>query len=271
MKNALMILALADTIFPAFGFAEEMTVARAKHLIIIGVDGMSPDGIRHAKTPVMDRLMRDGSYSFHARCVLPSSSSANWASMIMGVGPEMHGITSNDWDREESMSPPVVTGSEDIFPTIFGVLRKARPAAAIGAIYHWDGFGRLFERNGVSFDHPAVSEEDAAVTAARYIREVKPAFTSFIWITSTEQATPLAMVLPNIMPQSVKQILLSGRSSMRPARQASRRTWSSSSARIMVVSAGDMEESRWRKQRSLSSLPGKESGRSGAGATHIYL
>ena len=37
--------------------------------------------------------------SIHARGVIPTVSSPNWASMIMGAGPEQHGITSNDWSE----------------------------------------------------------------------------------------------------------------------------------------------------------------------------
>jgi hypothetical protein len=171
-----MIAALAGAVFPLNSPAGELDTQRAGHIIIIGVDGMSPDGVRRANTPVMDRLMKNGSHSMHARTVLPSSSSPNWASMIMGVGPEIHGITSNDWERDEAILPPAVTGIEPIFPTIFGTLRQAWPTAAIGAVYHWGGFGRLFEKSAVSYDRPAASEDDAARAAAQYIREKSPAF-----------------------------------------------------------------------------------------------
>ncbi len=51
----------------------------------------------------------------HGRAVLPTVSSPNWASMIMGVGPEQHGITSNEWERDEHVLPPVNEGPEKIF------------------------------------------------------------------------------------------------------------------------------------------------------------
>ncbi len=171
-----MIAALVGSMLPLNSPAAQPDVQRAGHIIIIGVDGMSPDGVRRAKTPVMDRLMKNGSHSMHARTVLPSSSSPNWASMIMGVGPEMHGITSNDWERDEAILPPAVTGMENIFPTIFGTLRRARPTASIGAVYHWDGFGRLFEKSAVSFDRSAASESEAAMIAVRTIKESAPMF-----------------------------------------------------------------------------------------------
>src|SRR2546425_11801985 len=72
-----------------------------EHVVIIGVDGMSPTGVEVAKTPHMHQLMREGAYTLHARGVMPTVSSRNWASMIMGAGPEQHGVTSNDWERSE--------------------------------------------------------------------------------------------------------------------------------------------------------------------------
>ncbi|MEJ0105129.1 MAG: alkaline phosphatase family protein [Bacteroidota bacterium] len=107
------------------------------HVIIIGVDGMSPDGIRTASTPVMHSLIDNGSVKWNVRTVLPSSSSPNWASMIMGGGTELHGITDNDWEREEYSLPAIVSDEEGIFPTIFGWVRKYKPGAEIGVAYQW--------------------------------------------------------------------------------------------------------------------------------------
>ncbi len=147
-----------------------------KHVIVIGVDGLSPNGIVNADTPVLDTLMKNGAYTLNARGVLPTSSSSNWASMVSGAGPEQHGITSNDWERDDRPYPPVVTGTEDIFPTIFGVVRKQRPDLEIGAIYHWSGFGRLIEKSALSFDMNPETEHATAATAVRYIKNKKPGF-----------------------------------------------------------------------------------------------
>ena len=78
----------------------------APRVVVIGVDGMSPDGIRHADTPHMDALMASGAYSFKARAVLTTSSSQNWASMMMGAGPVQHGITSNARRPAPARLPP---------------------------------------------------------------------------------------------------------------------------------------------------------------------
>lgn len=164
----------------AVGIAVGLWAANASgatHVIIIGVDGMSPDGIRQGRTPHMDRLMKEGAYTFHGRGVMPTSSSPNWASMIMGAGPEQHGVTSNDWRPNNFDLAPTVTGPGGIFPTIFAVLRKERPKSIIGCFYDWGGFGRLVERKAPDVLKHTPGPAKTTEEASRFIRERKPAFT----------------------------------------------------------------------------------------------
>ncbi len=147
------------------------------HVIVIGFDGLSPDGLRKADTPTFDRVMAEGAHTLHARAVLPTSSSPNWASMIMGAGPEQHGITSNAWERDNLILPTVAQGDPFLFPTIFGLLDAQRDSVEIGAIYHWGGFGRLFEKQAVDFNVHPITEEETAVEASTYLLEKSPDFT----------------------------------------------------------------------------------------------
>ena len=147
-----------------------------EHVIIIGVDGMSPDGIRKADTPIMDNLMENGAFTLHARNVLPTSSSPNWASMIMGAGPEQHGITSNEWQPDDHELPPVVRNEAGIFPTIFWLIHNNDPDAELGAIYHWADFGRLFEKSAVDHDVTYKNENRIVDESVEYITEKKPKF-----------------------------------------------------------------------------------------------
>lgn len=147
-----------------------------EHVIVIGVDGMSPDGIRNATTPVMDGMIAGGAVKRKVRTVLTTSSSQNWASMIMGAGPEQHGIINNDWERDDHTLPPVAAGEEGIFPSIFGILRQQRPNAEIGAVYHWKGFGRLFEKKAVNYDKNFSTEDLTATDFIQYIKTKKPTF-----------------------------------------------------------------------------------------------
>ena len=158
-----------------------------RHILVIGVDGMSPDGIEQASTPVMDRLITGGSHTFHARAVLPSSSSPNWASMIMGAGPEQHGITSNDWEKDRYTLPFSAENEFHHFPTIFYLMYKNNPAAEIGAIYHWEGFGRLVEPEVLDFNRHEETEDQTITTACAYLRDKRPEF-CFIHLDHVDHA-----------------------------------------------------------------------------------
>jgi predicted AlkP superfamily pyrophosphatase or phosphodiesterase len=158
-----------------------------EHIIVIGIDGLSPDGVLHAKDPVMKRMISNGAVKRKVRTVLPSDSSPNWASMISGAGPEQHGVRDNDWERDKHSLPPVVSGQEGIFPTIFGVIHSARPGAEIGAVYNWSGFGRLFEKNAVNYDTTFSSADATVACFVRYLSEKKPVF-SFVHMDHVDHA-----------------------------------------------------------------------------------
>ncbi len=149
----------------------------AKHVVVIGFDGLSPNGLSNAKTPNFDKLIREGASTLHARSVLPSSSSPNWASMIMGAGPEQHGITSNSWERNAIELPTVVQKEDFLFPTIFKTIDAQIQNAEIGAIYQWGGFGRLFEKSAVDFDSNPKTEDETAAVASSYLKSKQPTFT----------------------------------------------------------------------------------------------
>lgn len=149
----------------------------ASHVVVIGCDGMSPNGVTNAAAPVMKRMMREGAFTLHARGVMPTSSSPNWASMIMGAGPEQHGVTSNDWETNKYEIEPLVRGIGPMFPTIFGQLRVEMPSATIACFHDWDGFGRLFERQALNKIEDSDGPTNAALHAIEYIKTEKPTFT----------------------------------------------------------------------------------------------
>jgi len=169
MKRALLLLACLFAVVPWAAAADAKP-----RFIVIGVDGLSPDGVGQALTPVMDRLMIEGAYTLKARAVMPTSSSPNWASMIMGAGPEQHGITSNDWQPDKFEVPPTHAGPSGLFPTIFAVLREQRPLAVSGVFHDWGDFGRLFERDLVSKIEDSDGPTNAVRSAMKWFREANP-------------------------------------------------------------------------------------------------
>lgn len=146
---------------------------KVKHVVVLGFDGLSPNGLLNVNTPTFDKLMLEGSFSLHARAVLPTDSSPNWASMIMGASPAQHGITSNGWEVDDHVLSPVVEDASGIFPTIFNIVHKQIPDSKIGVIYDWGGFGRLFEKWAVDYDVNPADENETVEMACAYIEENK--------------------------------------------------------------------------------------------------
>lgn len=175
LKNSkILACLLIGGMLASCGKESEKMPSGIEHVIVIGVDGLSPDGIQKAKTPVIDDMISKGSVKWNVRTVLTSSSSQNWMSMISGAGPEQHGVINNDWEMDDHTLPPIVQEADGRFPTIFSILRKAKPDAEIGTVYHWDGFGRLFQKNALNYDKNYSTEDSTATDFIRYVKEKKP-------------------------------------------------------------------------------------------------
>lgn len=147
----------------------------AKHIIFIGSDGLGAYAFEKAKVPNLRRLMKNGSYSLKARAVLPSSSAVNWASMLMGSGPELHGFT--EWDSRKPELPSAIVGKSGIYPGIFNLVDAQMPNAKKGASYTWGGIRNLFERKLVDLDYNGSTDEKTVEKALEFISEEKSVFT----------------------------------------------------------------------------------------------
>ena len=145
-----------------------------EHVLIIGVDCMSPRGMKKTDTPTLDRLMQEGAFTLKARGVLPTKSSPNWASMLMGAGPEQHGITSNAWVPVLHAIAPTLRGPGGIFPTIVSLVREQRPESKIAVIHDWPGFSLLFERQMTDLAISPGDEQETTNKAIAYLKEEKP-------------------------------------------------------------------------------------------------
>lgn len=163
------------------------TAVSVEHVIVVGCDGMGSLALRSNPPPVLTRLMAEGAWTLEARGVMPTVSSPNWASMIMGAGPEQHGVTSNEWETNKFNFAPIEAGPEGMFPTMFGALRKGRPNAVIACVHDWDGFGRLLERSAMNYLTNVSPSEKTAVNAVSVIGAMKPTLL-FIHFDSVDHA-----------------------------------------------------------------------------------
>src|SRR6185437_1049810 len=117
-----------------------------QRMAVIGIDGLSVEGVRSAKAVHLQALMGNAAWTLEARGVMPTLSSPNWESIITGSAPEQHGITSNGYLKKKIALQPSCIDAEGRFPTIFEILRQQRPSSRIAVVHDWDGFADLLEK-----------------------------------------------------------------------------------------------------------------------------
>ncbi|MEA5258378.1 alkaline phosphatase [Arcicella aquatica] len=173
MLNQLTKIILQTFLFIVFS-QTIFSQSKIEHVILIGVDGLGAYSFKKTRVPNLRKLMSEGSWTMQARSVLPSSSAPNWASMVMGVGPELHGYTT--WGSEKPDLPARVLDEYGMFPNVYSLLRKAKPSSQIGVIYEWDGIGFLFPKQAVDKDQNCEGDSATTLSAVGYIKEKKPNF-----------------------------------------------------------------------------------------------
>ncbi|GAB4469204.1 MAG: alkaline phosphatase family protein [Armatimonadaceae bacterium] len=98
---------------------------RKHRVLLCSMDGVRPDAIAATQTPCIDGLAANGAYTWEARTVMPSVTLPCHTSMVRGVPPERHGITSNVFTP---MARPV--------PSLFEVAAAA--GLRVGMFFNWE-------------------------------------------------------------------------------------------------------------------------------------
>lgn len=181
MKKLNVVLAVVLAVLTMNSFAKAPGVKGVKHVVLIGLDGWGAYSVPKANMPNVKSLMEKGSYTLESRSILPSSSAPNWAAMFMGVGPELHGYTT--WGSKTPEIPSRVTLKNGIFPTVFQVVRDARPDAEIGVFSEWLGIKYLIDTLSVNVYQNTTDYNKYPTalceTAVKYIKEKKPTLAAF--------------------------------------------------------------------------------------------
>jgi len=173
MCSSLLQRSLASVLFICA--AAVLPVAAQQRVILFGVDGLAPEGIAKAKTPNIHALMKSGAWSMHARAVTPTSSSSNWAAMVMGAPTELTGVTSNDWQPDRFTIAPACQDAPGIFPSLYSLLHIQHPAAKAAIFTDWPDYVRLVEPGVVGKIYSVDEKEDDAFDhALAYLESDRP-------------------------------------------------------------------------------------------------
>lgn len=92
---------------------------KPKYVVMIGIDGMAGYALKSGYSPNMNYLMHNGAYTLQARDVLPTSSAANWASVMFATDPVKHGVVDQDlWNFNHTVHGKVNANQISIFDEI---------------------------------------------------------------------------------------------------------------------------------------------------------
>lgn len=184
------IVALALTALLGCGLTVCHAAKPAKHLVMIGVDGLASHDFpaRAHDIPNIQRMIDQGSSTLHKRAVYPTASAMNWSSVYKGVPTEMHGYTKNDFKPQFQ---PMASNERGIYPTIFTAIREQIPDASTGLACDWDVIKHLTDSATIDFvsylQAPGFDPAPVAESIFPFIRENKPTFVS-IYLDSTDHA-----------------------------------------------------------------------------------
>jgi predicted AlkP superfamily pyrophosphatase or phosphodiesterase len=170
MKNTLLIIL-------CLCMAACLHSQQIRHVVVIGIDGCDIDGLTHAHTPHIDSLRAHGSWTYECKAQMPTVSSPNWASILDGVPPAVHGIWSNSWHRRDIRDSVYCGGRKgETVPTIFKVLHQSNKHAQICCITEWWSFRRLVDRRVCSLLQRTVWESVTDVRVPTVISVRRPEF-----------------------------------------------------------------------------------------------
>ncbi len=120
----------------------------AKHVVLIGVDGMGAQYIPWERMPNLSKL-RDGGHYAVGRDSFPTSSGINWGTVMFGTVVEIHGY--RNWNSKKPDVPAPYVTDKGIPPCIFHEIKRQDPSAYTVSLYNWDGIGFVHATNEVDY------------------------------------------------------------------------------------------------------------------------
>jgi hypothetical protein len=145
------------------------------HVIVIGTDGLgshnlwreSERGIPAPKIPHIEGLIAKGAWSKKAQIDERYFSGPNWMGMLTSAPSSQHGVITNNCERGNGLE------------TIFGALRKARPALGITVVYEWGSIACYPEEGSVT---RYVKSDSTTETGNAVIQALRDDVGEFIFI-----------------------------------------------------------------------------------------
>lgn len=124
-------------------------ISPVKKVLFIGIDGCRTDALLAANSPGIDSLLANAYYNGYCDRGPYTVSGPGWSTLLHGVFPAKHGVTSNDF-------PPTNYAQ---WPDMFSYLRQWNAGLSLATVSHWDNFLRISSEE----DYALPVNSDAAV------------------------------------------------------------------------------------------------------------
>jgi predicted AlkP superfamily pyrophosphatase or phosphodiesterase len=108
-------------------------ISPVKKVLFIGIDGCRTDALLAAHTSSLDTLMAHGIVNYHTDRGPYTVSCPGWSTLLHGVWPDKHGVTSND----------ISNLNYGKYLDIFHYMRLQNPNYSLATISNWGNFLRL--------------------------------------------------------------------------------------------------------------------------------
>jgi hypothetical protein len=136
------------------------------HIIVIGIDGAG-SFIQQAYTPHFDRIFANGAVTYRALASRPTISAECWGSMLLGVGPEVHGLTNS---IVSSTPYPI----DSPHPSLFKRIREVMPDAPLGSFCDWNPITHGIVENNLCVSTDTAADDELTPIICDYIKNKKP-------------------------------------------------------------------------------------------------
>src|SRR5690625_3394731 len=177
---------------------QNLQAQKIEHVILIGADGLGAYALPEAEMPNLKKMIENGSHTLKARTVLPSSSAVNWASMLMGSGPTMHGYT--EWGSKTPEIPSAVLSPYGKYPSVFSLIREQKSSFTSAAVFSWSGIGYILEEEAIDFSMMAKGmKKDVWKKQQESFEKKNPIFSFCIWMNRMEWDMASVITPRNIM------------------------------------------------------------------------
>ena len=139
-----------------------------KRVFLIGIDGAGTY-FKDADTPCMDEIFSKGAVTYEAETALPTISAQCWGAMLIGVTPDVHGLTNGQVE-----SFPYPTDSK--FPTVFKRIREKYPDAEMASFANWEGINVGLVEHNLGVNRVFGSDDELIGKMLSYLDENDPTF-----------------------------------------------------------------------------------------------